>query len=272
MAWEREVEVAIEAARRAGALAAGYLHAGLTVERKLGNEPVTQADREASDLLVAAIGAAFPDDLIVSEEAPEAASRLGSVDRTWFVDPIDGTNDFIQGLPGFAVMVGLVTGGRPTVGVVYQPVGDRLYVGAPGHGATLERAGVRTPMRTTSTTRVEELRLVASRSHRTAEIDDVKRALGVTDELNVGSVGLKLGLIACGERDLYVNPTSKCKAWDACAPEAILAQAGGTLTDLAGAPVTYETITMGGLRGLVASNGAAHAAVIAKLAALFPAR
>lgn len=270
VAWQPELDVTIEIARRAGALAAGYLGAGLTVERKDGDEPVTRADREASELIVAALTAAFPDDLIVSEEAPEAAARLGTVDRTWFVDPIDGTNDFIQGLPGFSVMIGLVTGGRPTVGVVYQPIGDRLYVGAPGHGAWTERAGVRAPIHTTATTVVEDLRLVASRSHRTAEIDDVKRVLGVTDEQNVGSVGLKLGLIACGERDLYVNPTSKCKAWDACAPEAILHQAGGVLTDLRGGSLPYHSITMGGARGLVASNGVAHAAVLAKLAPLFP--
>ena len=268
--YASEIEVASLAARRAGALAAGYLHAGLTVERKEGDEPVTRADREASDLLVAAIGAAFPHDLIVSEEAPEAAARLGTLERVWFIDPIDGTNDFIQRLPGFAVMVGLCVDGEPTVGVVFQPMTDKLYTAAPGHGAWLERAGgARSALSTTATTTVEELRLVASRSHRTAQIDDVKRVLGVSDELNVGSVGLKLGLIAEGTRDLYVNPASKCKAWDTCAPQAILTAAGGTLTDVHGRALGYGSITLGGARGLVASNGAAHAGVIAKLAPLF---
>lgn len=269
-AFARELEVASLAARRAGALAVGYLHAGLTVERKEGDEPVTRADREASDLLCAAIGAAFPDDLIVSEEAAEAASRLGTVDRVWFIDPIDGTNDFIQRQPGFAVMLGLCVAGRPTVGVVFQPMTDKLYTAAPDHGAWLVRdGGAPTRLTTTATTIVEDLRLVASRSHRTAEIDEVKQALGVSDELNVGSVGLKLGLIAEGTRDLYVNPASKCKVWDTCAPEAILAAAGGTLTDLHGRAIGYGAVGLGGARGLVASNGAAHAAVLAKLAPLF---
>jgi dienelactone hydrolase len=85
----------------------------------------------------------------------------------------------------------------------------------------------------------------------------VKERLGIGDEQNVGSVGVKLCLIAAGVRDLYVNPQAKTKAWDTCAPEAILARAGGRLTDLRGAAIAYA----GDLvhrRGLVASNGRVH--------------
>ena len=90
--------------------------------------------------------------------------------------------------------------------------------------------------------------------------------------LNIGSVGLKLALIALGERDLYVNPFPKCKAWDTCAPEAILHAAGGRLTDTLGDPVRYDQTDLSRPRGLVASNGHVHAASLARLASLFPRR
>jgi 3'(2'), 5'-bisphosphate nucleotidase len=115
------------------------------------------------------------------------------------------------------------------------------------------------------------IRLVASASHRTEAIDRVRAALGVRDEMNVGSVGLKLALIAQGDRDLYVNPASRSSLWDSCGPEAILVAAGGRLTDLAGAPLDYTGRTsLANERGLVASNGVVHDEVIARLATLFP--
>ncbi len=114
------------------------------------------------------------------------------------------------------------------------------------------------------------IRLVASLSHRGESIDRVRAALGIHDELNVGSVGLKLGLIARGDRDLYVNPESHSSLWDTLAPEVILAEAGGRLTDLAGAPIDYRAPGVRNLRGLVASNGRLHDRVLAALGPLFP--
>jgi 3'(2'), 5'-bisphosphate nucleotidase len=113
-----------------------------------------------------------------------------------------------------------------------------------------------------------EARLVASKSHRSADIDRVKERLGIDDEQNVGSVGVKLCLIAAGVRDLYVNPAAKTKAWDTCAPEAILVRAGGRLSDLLGASIAYEGELLH-RRGLVASNGHLHDEVVQKLAPLF---
>src|SRR5581483_6387117 len=112
----------------------------------------------------------------------------------------------------------------------------------------------------------------ASKSHRDEKIDQVRAALGITDELNVGSVGLKLGLIARGERDLYVNPSGHSKLWDVCAPEAILVEAGGRLTDAHGSPIDYRGKDVRCLDGLIASNGQLHDTVVERLAALFPRR
>jgi 3'(2'), 5'-bisphosphate nucleotidase len=187
------------------------------------------------------------------------------------VDPLDGTRDFIRGRRGFAVMIGLCVGGRPALGVVFQPTEGRLYYGGPDGAERVDTDGVVTHLRVSTVRDLAAIRLVASASHRTEAIDRVRAALGVRDEMNVGSVGLKLALIAEGERDLYVNPASKSSLWDSCGPEAILAAAGGRLTDLAGAPLDYSGATsLANERGLVASNGLVHDDVIARLAPLFP--
>lgn len=270
--YAREIDVASALAREAGALAVALRDRGpaaLGIEHKAGDEPVTVADRAASELIVRGLAAAFPDDCVVSEESADDLRRL-TTPRVWYVDPIDGTKDFIRGSDGFAVMIGLCVDARPVVGVVYQPTSQRLFAAAPGRGAWMELPdGEARALAVSTVDDVAAIRLVASRSHRSPVIDEVKSALGIADELNVGSVGLKLALIALGERDLYVNPFPRCKAWDTCAPEALLAAAGGVLTDTQGAPVRYDEVDLSRPRGLVASNGHVHAAALARLAALF---
>jgi 3'(2'), 5'-bisphosphate nucleotidase len=263
----RELGVAMELARKAGAEVWRVQRGGeLGVELKAGDEPVTIADRLSSEMIVDGLTRAFPGDPLISEELPAAPGALGS-SRLWLIDPIDGTKDFIGGYDGYAIMIGLVEGGRPVLGVVHIPAQDRTYWGTPD-GAYAEVAGVTTQLRVSDVAALAAARLVASRSHRSDDMDRVKSELGITDELNIASVGAKLGLIAAGVRDLYVNPATKTKAWDTCAPEAILVPAGGRLTDLFGAPIDY-TSELKHQRGLVATNGIIHDEVIAKLAPVF---
>jgi 3'(2'), 5'-bisphosphate nucleotidase len=262
-----ELARAIELARLAGAQALQMQRGELQVEMKPGDEPVTVADRLASELILAGLAASFPADPIISEEAVPPSGAFGSP-RFWLVDPIDGTKDFIRGEDGYAVMIGLVCDGRPAMGVVYQPALDRLFYGTP-EGAHVTYQGQTTPLAVSSVTAAADARLVASKSHRGNDIDRVKQRLGIADEINVGSVGVKLCIIAAGVRDLYVNPAAKTKAWDTCAPEAILVPAGGRLSDLFGAPIDYAK-ELAHHRGLVASNGRIHEEVVAKLTPLFP--
>ena len=114
------------------------------------------------------------------------------------------------------------------------------------------------------------IRMVASKSHRTERIDRVRAALGITDELNVGSVGLKLGLIAEGLRDLYVNPAGHSKLWDACGPEAILVEAGGRLTDLRGRRSTIAAASSATCAASSRRTASSTTRSYARLAALFP--
>jgi 3'(2'), 5'-bisphosphate nucleotidase len=267
--YTREVEIARELARAAGDIVLA-VRGDLGIEMKAGNEPVTIADKRAAAFLVAELGKAFPGDVIICEETEDDPRRV-SAERVWYIDPIDGTKDFIRGDRGWSVMVGLAVRARPVVGVVHQPAAERTFwaAPAPGPGCLTER-GVDRPLGVSDIAEASRIRLVISASHRSDAIDQVKGALGTTDELNIGSVGVKMGLIAAGERDLYVNPWPKCKAWDTCAPEAILERAGGKLTDLHGEPIRYDQVDLGRPSGMIASNGRLHADVLARLAPLFP--
>ena len=266
----REIQIANTLAQQAGDLAMRFRRSGLQVEYKQETEPVTEADRAASGLIVAGLLKAFPDDIIISEEAPDNLLRL-TAHRVWYVDPIDGTNDYIHNRDGFTVMIGLAIDQKPFLGTVYQPTAQRIFYAAQGLGAWM-RCGEQ-PAQRLHCSQIDALsnaRLVASRSHRTTRMDQIKERLGINSEYNVGSVGLKLGLLALAERDLYVNPAPMCKTWDTCAPEAILQEAGGKVTDLRGAPLRYDQQDSLRRSGILASNGILHDQAIEKLAALFP--
>ena len=269
-ALHHELAVATELARRAGEVLKRFFRQDdLDVERKQDNEPVTEADRASEALVIEGLRRAFPDDVILSEEQADRTSWM-TRPRAWLVDPLDGTKDFVGGREGFSVMIGLLLDYRPVLGVVHQPLTGLTYRASRGAGAFVLRGDEQQPLRPSTIADPGATRLVASYSHRGDSINRVKSQLGITDELNVGSVGLKVGLVARGDRDLYVNPEGHCRLWDICAPEAILTEAGGRMTDIHGDPLAYD---QGGevrvLRGIIASNGVCHQAVVDRLAPLF---
>ena len=232
---QAELQVARDAARAAGAAAMRFY--GNPMEVSGGSSPVTDADRAANEVILRALADAFPRDAVLSEESRDSPERLAAA-RVWIVDPLDGTKEFLARNGEFAVMIGLAVRGAAALGVVYLPDGDRLYRAAEGMGTWLDQGG--------RTRRVERsaggraLRLVASRSHAEPLTLRVQEALGITDVRPSGSVGVKCGLIALGERDLYVHPVPYLKEWDTCAPEVVLREAGGDVTDCAGGPLRYN--------------------------------
>lgn len=238
---------------------------------KAGGEPVTEADRASEQVVIARLRAEFPDDGLLSEEQPEHESYV-TYRRAWVIDPLDGTKDYVAGREGFSVMIGLLIDSRPVLGVVCQPLADRTYRGIVHAGqclAELQEGGRTTVLAPSQRSTADGLRLISSFSHRSPQIDQAKRTLGIVDEATIGSVGVKIGLIARGDRDLYLNPDGHCKLWDTCAPEAILRAAGGRFTDYAGRPLVYGDPSKLRLQGgLVASNGVCHDGALRALAKL----
>jgi 3'(2'), 5'-bisphosphate nucleotidase len=261
----RELVVAERLVREAGELVRRF-YGNAAVSWKGINDPVTAADRAANELLVAGLQQAFPEDGILAEESKDDRKRLAR-GRVWIVDPLDGTREFIDQINEFSVMVGLAVDGRPALGVVYQPVVDRLFRGIPGTVAELVEGGETVPLAVTRVDDPAEMRLVASRSHRDPLVGSVRTALGVTKDRPSGSVGLKVGLLATGVCDLYIHPAPGLKEWDTCAPEAILRAAGGACSDAWGRPLAYNKPDVRQRWGLVASNGQIHQRIVATTAA-----
>lgn len=261
-----ELDVARELAREAAALVRRFSQQPMAVKHKAGGEPVTEADLAANTLIVSRLAQEFPGDAVLSEELPDDGSRLGSR-RVWMVDPIDGTRDFIRGQTGYVVMIGLCLDGRPVLGVVAHPSTGAVWSGVVGQAAWREQpGGTRTPVQTSPLAEPPGVRIVVSQSRRSPQIDAFRRALGVTDEMTVGSVGLKVALVAQGERDLYLYPGEQTKLWDTCGPEAILIAAGGRMSDMDGRPLDYGKADLNNRSGVVASNGPLHDHVIRALA------
>lgn len=272
-----EAQTVCRIAREAGRLAHGYFEAwhgsgkAVQVDFKDADEPVTAADRAVSDFCIAALRAAFPTDAILSEEIPDDGARQ-SARRTWLIDPIDGTKDFIAGRPGYSVMIGLLSDCRPVIGVVYQPIVDALWWAVAGQGA-YQCIGDAAPQRmhVSDVGDLASARMVSSASVREPLIAEMSKRAGIRDDFQIGSVGIKLALLGAGERDLYVNPASKTKLWDTAAPEVILHEAGGRLTDLYGRPLRYDG-QLAHMDGLVASNGRLHDVALAQVASLIVGR
>jgi 3'(2'), 5'-bisphosphate nucleotidase len=267
--YERELRLAISLARAAGAAALEHYGGPLRIVHKSENEdPVTEADHAANDVIVDGLQREFPADGLLSEETLDTVRRLNRA-RVWMVDPLDGTKGFIAGNGDFAVQIGLAENGESVLGVVYQPVPDLLHYAARGAGAWVMRPEMPPEqLRVSVETKFARMRLAASRNHHSPRMDAVVRALGVTEEIRRGSVGIKTGLIAERQCDLYVHLSPRTKQWDTCAPEAILREAGGLLTDLWGEPLLYNTAEVQNRNGLVAANRAAHPLIIERLAPL----
>jgi 3'(2'), 5'-bisphosphate nucleotidase len=145
---------------------------------------------------------------------------------------------------------------------VYEPENDKLYSGVVNDGAFLEDGGERRALRVSDVADPSRLKLVVSRSHRNRAVAEVVARLGITEEANRGSVGLKAGLIAEQKADFYVHISDRSSRWDACAPEALLKAAGGCFTDLAGNPYRYGGTDMRNRAGILACNAAAYEAVL----------
>jgi 3'(2'), 5'-bisphosphate nucleotidase len=269
--YHHELRFAIELAREAGAAILELYEGPLDIQQKTDfndREPVTQADRVANELIVNALGKEFPSDGVLAEESVDTAHRLER-NRVWMIDPLDGTNGFIDGNGDFAVQIGLAENCEALLGVVYQPLTGVLYRAVRGQGAWIERPEQQLEEARVSDQRdLQLMRLAASRSHRSPRMDKVVQAFRIKEEVRRGSVGIKVGLIVEQQCDLYVHLSPRTKQWDTCAPEIILSEAGGRLTDLFGRKLVYNAREVQNLNGIIASNGVAHDSIVSALGPL----
>jgi 3'(2'), 5'-bisphosphate nucleotidase len=269
--YDHELNLAVAVAREAGAAILEQYEGPIRIEQKNSDddiEPVTQADRIANELIVNRLKTEFPNDGILAEESVDTKRRLGK-SRVWMVDPLDGTNGFIDGNGDFAVQIGLAEDNECVLGVVYQPLTGTMYRAVRGTGCWIERPQFDAQKASVSEVKtLHDMRLAASRSHRSPRMNKVVARFGFREEVQRGSVGIKVGLLVEQQCDVYIHLSPRTKQWDTCAPEVILTEAGGRVSDLFGSPLNYNVPDVQNRNGLVASNGVSHEEIIETLAPL----
>lgn len=244
---QKPLDVAIQAAEEAGKIVMGYYRSSYDIREKSANNPVTTADLMANHQIRETICHAFPDDGWLSEETEDSPDRLVK-SRVWIIDPIDGTEEFIAGVPEFAISIALVEKGTPVIGVLHNPATAELFYAETGNGAFCNGVPIRCSPR-------QDLKqasmLVSQTEHRKGLLAGIVPLVGEIQY--IGSVTYKLARIAAGTGDLYVTVRPK-NEWDFCAGDLILREAGGVVWDQAGQTIRYNKKRVRQPTGLFAGN------------------
>ena len=242
-----DLKLAIQSAREAGALTLKYFGGQYDIKDKGGGDPLTTADLAANAVLSERLRSARPDYGWLSEETVDDKTRL-SCQKTWIVDPIDGTREFVGGLPEYVVCVALCDNGAPIMGVIYNPAQDALYAAVHHGGAFLN--GKRIFCSETGSLTVATS-IVSRSEDKRGEINPFRPHLGPVTP--VGSVAYKLALVAAGESDMNFSVQPK-NEWDVCAGDLLIREAGGHMLDLQGNVRHYNQADPLIRGGLVAGN------------------
>ncbi len=244
---QKALDAAVEAARAAGVIALGHFRRGVEVALKADATPVTRADREAEQAIVEILGRAFPGYGVLGEEF----GGSGSTEVRWIIDPIDGTRNFIRGIPIWATLIGLEERGEITVGVVHNPVTGELYTARRGAGAFLNGERIRvSPVQELGHAALIHggLRLL----RRSGRWDSFVRLVDATDRQRGFGDYAGYALVAAGKAEVYVE--ADLKPWDLAACKLLVEEAGGRFTDFEGRPTIYSGSAL-------ATNGRLHDAV-----------
>jgi len=235
-----DVEFLCRLCREAGERIMEHYHEGVAVTAKADQSPLTAADRDAHEVIVAGLQGRWPEWPVLSEEGADIPfPERSQWEVFWLVDPLDGTKEFLKRNGEFTVNIALVADNEPAFGVVHAPASGVLYRGGPGQGACRESGeGTVEPIRCRPPEDVAALTVVGSRSHGSPEMAGFLEALEVKETLAVGS-SLKFCRVAEGSADLYprFGPTME---WDTAAGQAWVVGAGGTVIDLAGVRMRYN--------------------------------
>jgi myo-inositol-1(or 4)-monophosphatase len=246
------IELAKTIARESGKTMLERFRKTHEISWKQAHQSVTETDKIINHKVIERIKAEFPTQDIYGEEE---SSRNGS-EYVWVCDPIDGTLPFSRNIPIFAFMLALIHKGQPILGVIYDPVLDRMYTAEKGKGAYLngkkihvsEKADFQKALLGHTTWKSAQKDLTPAYARLVHEGADVFR---------LGAIGYQAMLVASGEMDAAFTPGMG--AYDAAAPKIIVEEAGGKFTDLNGNDQPYDGKP---IKGFIASNGKLHEAIV----------
>ncbi len=227
------LNLAKEAAIEAGSIIMKYYQKDYDVHQKSYHNPVTTADKEADEKIKEILLSNNSDYGWLSEETVDSKERL-SKKYIWVVDPLDGTKEFIEGIPNFVVSIALVEDNKPILGVLYNPVTGEIFSAAKNCGSFLNGD----PIACSTKSNLNQMVILNSRS-------ETNRGLwnsytNIFKELKpIGSVAYKLGLTAAGKGDIFATLRPK-NEWDICAGTCIINESGGKVIDLKGNDITFN--------------------------------
>jgi myo-inositol-1(or 4)-monophosphatase len=252
-AFSAELALARELAAAAGALLVDRLGRVGRISHKSPKDVVTEVDHLSEALILDAIRATFPDDGVLAEES---GSGIGRSDRVWVVDPLDGTVNYANGIPIFCVSIALVVDGRPSIGVVHDPVRGETYAASADGPATLDGSPIALAPKPLMSDFVISLTIDGPRL--AERLAAVREAIRVTRR--IGSSALALAYVANGRFDAFAQ-THGLSAWDVAAAGLIAERAGARVTDAAGGP--WLDLGRGSATfGVVAAPPAHHARLL----------
>ena len=249
------LHITVAIARDAGALVREGFGSVTRVNFKGAVNPVTQVDEDAEDFILTRLRATFPDYSILGEESGPSGETTGA--PGWFVDPIDGTNNFAHGVPHFCVSIGLRSGDEVVVGAVYDPLKDEMFSAYRGGGVTLNGR----PIHVSTVDRLADAFLATGfpYTRRVAAFNNVqlldhflRRSQGVR---RMGSAALDMAYVACGRFDGYWEP--QLSPWDVSAGALLVEEAGGRMSDFSGG-----TARLLSGQEVIASNSRIHAEML----------
>lgn len=226
--FEHELNVCRSAALRAGEIALKYREHGIGYDSKSDESPVTKADRECERVIASTLEQAFPDDGLLGEEGAVKPSRSG---RRWIIDPIDGTRDYVRGVPVWATLIGLEQGGLVVAGVAHFAPRGETYFAARGSGAFCND----TPLHISNITTVAEAVLCLSGINFFPKYPFSADLISWTKPFwSVRCFGgcLDAMMVARGEAEVWIE--SKVQPWDLAAPKIITEEAGARFFDFHG--------------------------------------
>lgn len=230
---KNELNIVIDAVKRAGACAMQFAKDGFEIYRKTDHSPVTSADLAINDILKETLMSHFPEDAWMSEESPDSLARLNT-SRVWVIDPIDGTSYFIKGIPQFSISVALVEQQQPILGVVYNPAKDELFSALRGKGLYLNGK----PLHVNPTTN-DPLTILVNPSRLDRKEFQAYQTYARLQPM--GSIAYSLALVAAGQADGTIN-FDRLHEWDVAAGCLLIQESGGTNIDSNGAPIHYNQV------------------------------
>ena len=255
------LESVMEAIIQAGERIREIYDTDFEVNKKDDDSPITKADLESNKILRSILEkTGIP---ILSEEDVDDKSRLTS-EKVWIVDPLDGTQDFVNRTGEFTILVGLVENHVPVMGLVYLPIKKILYFAEKGMGAFCYDLNKWEKISVRNVDDVSKCLALVSRHHLSGKEKKILDHLGITNTLTIGST-LKVMEISSGRGDIYLTTTNKMSQWDTCASWCVISEAGGQMTDISGYDLFYNTESVKHENGLLVTNGFVHEIIVSKI-------